>query len=87
MAKKKVVQLRMEMMKPDPVQYKPYDIMITSRAGEEIVVQFEVTASEVLKADQHGYTLTPDGLVEIADQMLKAIKLANINFKNWAVKQ
>lgn len=87
MAKKKIVQLRMEMLKSDPVQYKPYDIMITSRAGEEVVVQFEVTASEVLKSDQHGVVLTPDGLVEIADQLMKSIKLSNIDFKNWAVKQ
>jgi hypothetical protein len=86
-AKKKIVQLRMEYLKPDPVQYKPYDIMITSRAGEEVVVQFEVTASEVLKSDKHGMVLTPEGLVEITTQLMKAIKLANIEFKNWAVKQ
>ena len=87
MAKKKIVQLQLASMKPDPVQYKPYDLTLTCRTGEEVVVQFEVTASEVLKTTQHSVTLTPEGLVEIADQLHKAIKVTNIDFKNWAVKQ
>jgi hypothetical protein len=81
---KQVVYLALDFMKPDATQYKPVDIQMRPPKGEDLLVEFAVNEENVVADNSGGIVLTPEGLEEIASQMLAIAKQAYWQFEDWA---
>jgi len=71
-------------MKPDHVQFKPYDILLEPN-GDLFV---ELFADEDNISSQTGKTciVSADGLAEFGLQMVKALDIADMEYQVWKRK-
>ena len=83
------IRLRMESLHPDPERYKPYDISYTP--AKDTFVELEIDPEEIVEEEGDAHTgriiLTPDGMVEIATQLAKAIRLGWWDFEMWSSRE
>ena len=70
---KQIVQLALKSMRPDPTQFKSFELTLAPILADDLMVEFEIDDKNVISADGGRVSLTPDGLCDIADQMRKSI--------------
>jgi hypothetical protein len=82
---KKSIRLRLESLKTDPVQYKPFDITFTPADDVQVLVELE--DDQVLYAEEDGILITPAGAANISKQIAQAVYGMWWEFERWKQAQ
>jgi len=71
-------------MKPDHVQFKPYDVLL--EPNENVLVELFVDEANVESQAGKTTIVTADGLAEFGLQMVKALDIADMEYQVWKRK-
>lgn len=79
------IRLRLETLKPDPIQYKPYDVSYTP--ADDVLVEVNVDVDHVVEDRDGSIVITPKGAANIAKQIAASIYGMHWEFEQWKQAQ
>jgi hypothetical protein len=85
MGAKRAVLFKVISLKPDHVQYKPFDVLLEPK--DDLYVELLVDQADLIddrKKDM--LVVSADGIAEVALQMLKSIEQADVEFTEFKRK-